>query len=73
MQVAELLQAMNLSQYCERFISEHITGEILTECDEKILVEDLGVSSRIHCMQLLQVIRGRTSATALLANQSPCS
>lgn len=71
MQVAELLRVMHLSQYCERFISEHITGEILAECDENMLSKDLGVFSRVHCKQLLQVISGRASATALLANQTP--
>ena len=42
-QVLELLDVMGLKQYQEKFRTEQVTGEILSECDEQVLTDDLGV------------------------------
>ena len=65
-----LLEAMGLPQYQKIFLTEKINGNILSKCDGKILQEELGVSSRLHCMRLQQVISGKTSAAALMAGKT---
>ena len=57
-QVLELLDVMGLKQYQEKFRTEQVTGEILSECDEQVLTDDLGVSSKLHRIKLMKVITG---------------
>jgi hypothetical protein len=54
----ELLDAMNLGVYKDAFAKEFITGELLSEFDEEMLLE-LGVQSSLHRMRLMRVVRGR--------------
>ena len=58
MQVLELLDVMGLKQYQEKFRTEQVTGEILAECDEQVLTDDLGVTSKLHRIKLIKVITG---------------
>lgn len=69
LQVCELIDVMGLGQYKKRFMEEHISGEILLECDEQVLQDELGVQSRIHRIRLMKVITGLHSAKALLDNR----
>ena len=52
---------MGLKMYWENFIAEQVNGEILSECDEEVLKNDLGVTSKLHRMRLLKVISGRSN------------
>ncbi len=58
-QVLNLLDVMGLKLYQESFKGEHMTGEILSECDEDVLTKDLGMSSKLHRMRLMKVISGK--------------
>ena len=49
---------MGLKQYQEKFRTEQVTGEILGECDEQVLTDDLGVTSKLHRIKLMKVITG---------------
>lgn len=60
------MEAMSLGQYSEKIQSEHISGEILLECDESVLQEEIGVTSRIHRIRIMKIISGQHSAKALL-------
>jgi len=62
---------MDLTQYKEKFTREHITGEILTELDEDILLHELGVSSKIHRIRLMKVINGQHSVQHILSGADP--
>jgi len=64
--VSKLLDAMELSQYKDTFVKEQVSGEILLECDDQILEEDLKVPSRLHRIRLLKIIRGKTPALQIL-------
>ncbi len=44
-----------------------ISGEILLECDEDILENELHVSSRIHRIRLTKLINGKVSARNVLS------
>lgn len=57
-QVLGLLDCMGLRMYQEKFVSEQVNGEILSECDEEVLQNDLGVTSKLHRMRLIKVISG---------------
>ena len=57
---------MSLGQYKQKILEEQISGEILLECDESILVEEVGVVSRIHRIRLMKVIRGESDIRVLL-------
>lgn len=71
LQVQSLLTAMDLSQYKESFAREHVTGELLFELEEDDLHSDLGVTSRIHRIRLLKVIKGSHSAQSILSGLDP--
>lgn len=43
-----LLEAMELTQYSEKFVREQISGEIMMELDEEILETELGITSKLH-------------------------
>ncbi len=58
-QVLELLECMGLKQYQDHFKSEHISGEILAECDDDMLEKDLRVTSKLHRKRLLKIISGK--------------
>ena len=51
MQVLTLLEQMGLKKLQDNFMAERVTGEILLECDEEVLYQELKVafySMRIH-------------------------
>ena len=49
---------MGMKQYQDKFKHEQVDGEILAECDEAVLTNDLGVTSKLHRMRLLKIISG---------------
>ena len=53
---------MNLGQYKETVARESVDGEILSELDEQSLESDLGISSKLHRVRLMQIITGCRSA-----------
>jgi len=57
---------MGLDQYVEKVTSEQISGEILLECDESVLKDEIGISSKIHRIRLMKVISGQHSAKGIL-------
>ena len=57
---------MNLGQYKETIARECVDGEILSELDEKSLEKDLGISSKIHRIRLMQIVTGSHSAKDFL-------
>lgn len=65
-QVLALLAAMNLHQYQATFRSEVVDGEILSECDDGVLENELGITSRLHRLRLLKIISGETSLAQFL-------
>ena len=58
MQVLDLLERMNLGGYKENFCTEQVDGVLLLACDEEILECELGVTSRLHRMRILKLIKG---------------
>lgn len=62
LQVLCLLDTMKLSQYRELFLEESIDGEILAECDESLLEQELHITNKLHRSRLMKVITGRHSA-----------
>lgn len=63
-----LLDAMVLSQYKEAFAREQISGDILVDLEDKehILKNDLGMTTELHRLRLMKVIRGEHSAQTYL-------
>jgi uncharacterized Zn ribbon protein len=45
--VINLLDSMGLSQHQNAFISERVSGEILLECDDTVLQEELKVKGSV--------------------------
>ena len=54
----DLLDALNLSQYKEAFKSEKIDGGLFLELDREILYNDLGVTSQLHQIRIMQIVQG---------------
>ena len=65
-QIGDILTAMGLAAHVQTFLEERVNGTILLQCDDSTLRDDLGVSSKVHRLRLLQVIEGRVSITTLL-------
>ena len=63
--IQTLLQAMNLSCYCESFKTEQIDGELLSSLNSEMLRE-LGVTKSIHLLRLQKVINGTHSAKEII-------
>ena len=66
-----LLEALGLKQYHDTFKEEKVSGEILSECDEEVLTNDLGIKSKLHRIKLMKVITGRHSAKRIMAGEDP--
>ena len=62
---------MDLGQYKDTFSRECVSGEILLECDDDILRNELGVVSRLHRLRLSKIIDGRHSATNVIEGADP--
>ena len=70
-QVLRLLDVMKLTQYKQLFQDESIDGEILAECDDELLEQELRISNKLHHSRLLKVITGRHSVTNLTHGIDP--
>ena len=62
---------MHLSQYKSEFLEETIDGEVLAECDEAILENELQIQNKIHRTRLMKVITGRHSPRNLRDGLDP--
>ena len=60
------MEAMSLGQYKDKILEEQLSGEILLECDDTILQDEVGMTSRIHRIRLMKVISGQHSAKTWL-------
>lgn len=69
-QISKLLHCLDLQQYKETFEAEELSGEILVECDEEVLENDLGMTDHAHAAKLMKVIQGECSPLALIADDS---
>ena len=63
--VLNLLDAMNLSVYKEKFKKELIDGEILSDFTEEMFIE-IGVERSIHRLRLMHVVKGRKDVSSVL-------
>lgn len=62
---------MHLKQYQEIFQEEQLDGEILVECDESVLEQDLGIKNKLHRSKILKLISGKYSAIKILEGGDP--
>ena len=62
---------MQLPQYKTKFADESISGAILSDIDEGILQEELGITSRLHRMRLMKLVNGDHSAERILKGENP--
>ncbi|KAL5506675.1 hypothetical protein EMCRGX_G008396 [Ephydatia muelleri] len=68
-QVLKLLEGLGLSQYKSKFNNERVSGKILAQCNEKILEKNLGVSSKLHRMRLMEFIEGSECVHTVISKQ----
>lgn len=57
--VQELLEALNMAQYKEKFAYEQIDGGLLLELDEESLETEVGMKSALHRKKILRTISGK--------------
>ena len=57
---------LGMTKYRETFAQKSIDGMILAECDEPILQNELGVSSKVDRIKLMKVIAGEYSALSII-------
>ncbi|CAI8004156.1 hypothetical protein GBAR_LOCUS3844 [Geodia barretti] len=69
LQILKMLATMGLGQYQEVFGSQQINGDLLLECDDKMLQNDLQVSSKLHRIRLLRIISGNYSVLDILSGR----
>lgn len=69
--MGQLLDAMDLGQYKDTFARECVTGELLMDCDDSILRDELGIFPRLHRLRLKKVIDGSHSAVSIIQGSDP--
>ena len=52
------MDKMNLGRYKASFQREQVDGALLLSCDNDILEFELGITSRLHRVKILRLIRG---------------
>lgn len=57
---------MDLKQYTTNFKMEHITGDILLECNDEVLEKELGVTMKVHRIRLMNIIIGKQSVKTVM-------
>lgn len=65
-EVIQLLEALGLPQYKKKFATERITGKLLLQCNDKMLEKELGVSNKVHRLQLMTVVEGKCCAYSIV-------
>ena len=58
---------MGMEQYRETFRKQQINGDILTDCDDDILRNELKITSRLHRIRLLRIISGQYSVQKIMS------
>ena len=58
---------MGMEQYRETFRKQQINGDILTDCDDDILQNELKITSRLHRIRLLRIISGQYSVQKIMS------
>lgn len=48
-----------MTMYKESFNAEKVDGPLLAQLDEEILMNELGVKSKLHCRKLLLYAQGK--------------
>ena len=64
-----MLETMDLQQYVDTFRQQHINGDILCDCDEDILQNELKITSRLHRIRLQRVITGQYSVADMMSER----
>uniref|UniRef100_A0A1X7TPG1 SAM domain-containing protein n=1 Tax=Amphimedon queenslandica TaxID=400682 RepID=A0A1X7TPG1_AMPQE len=58
LKIGEFLGLMGLKQYAATFSHESVDGKLFFELDDVMLEEDLGVTSRLHRLRMMRIIKG---------------
>lgn len=58
-QVVKLFELAGLGQYTDVVVDEGITGDILIECDEPMLENEMAIKSNRDRLNLLLIIEGK--------------
>lgn len=61
-----VLDTLGLSSYKQTFQEQCITGEVLAECTDEVLHSELDITSKLHRIKLLGVIKGSAHTWALV-------
>lgn len=61
------MQCMGLSNYAAIVRDENITGSLLAQLTDDMLEKDLNITSRLHRLRIMDLIQGRTDASAILS------
>ncbi|XP_019858581.1 PREDICTED: uncharacterized protein LOC109586808 [Amphimedon queenslandica] len=56
--IGEFLGLMGLKQYAATFSHELVDGKLFFELDDVMLEEDLGITSKLHRLRMMRIIRG---------------
>lgn len=64
--ILHLLEEMHLAEYRPAFEREFIDGQILSSLTDGMLLQDLQVSTELHRLRLMKVIKGEKSVRAFL-------
>ncbi|XP_019854541.1 PREDICTED: uncharacterized protein LOC109583562 [Amphimedon queenslandica] len=64
--IGEFLGLMGLQQYAATFSQELVDGNLFFELDDVMLEEDLGITSRLHRLRMMKIIRGEQNVNDFL-------
>ena len=58
-----------MQKYKEKFTLENVNGELLAECDDDTLQNELGVASKLDRIKIMKVVNGKESALGVLGGR----
>ena len=62
-----LLDSMGFPEYKPTFLAEKVAGDILLQCTDDILQDELRVEKQLHRIRLMKVIDGSHSAQDIMS------
>jgi len=60
---------MGMEEYRETFVKQQINGDILADCDDDILKNELRITSRLHRMRWMRIISGQYSVEEIISSK----
>lgn len=60
-----MLKKLDLPEYVEVFLKAHIDGHVLLELTDDVLLNELGIDSKLHRIRIMNLVAGKIPTESL--------